>query len=649
MRLQAMLDRFFVADEGREGILLMRLSEALQQWLDDCAEAQMDLPLPLSVVREHWLASFDDEGLGRRFFAGAVTFATLMPMRAIPFRHVCLLGMNDGDFPRSRQPADFDLMGNDYRPGDRSRREDDRYLFLEALLSAREQLSISWVGRSVHDDSPRPPSVLVAQLRDHIAAGWRLNGRDEETGAALLEALTTQHRLQPFSRAYFVREGAAGATRAGDDDLFSYSNEWRKALQQAETGHDDRASEGGEGASDIAEDAVNTASGSPRWPILPPAEWPEELTLQELTRFLKRPVAYFFRKRLDIHWQDEDAVVPDHEPFSLDGLQQWQLQADLIASQQHRVAVTLSSPGAATEDSGSTSGLKEDLADVLAEERAQALTRFARAGQLPVGAFGELMREKLDAPMAEMFETYLEEIARCPTVLPDEAFLWPEQPSVSPPVVGTLDQLRAGLEGERVRLLISASNLVNKAGGKKASSGKGSKSSSGGGKDSSYRYDKLLDYWVHHVAGNLSGKPLRTRIIGKEGSTVELMPLDREAALAYWQDLLQAWNLACRRPLPLAARTGFAWVLGGSSEDPAKRQQAAQAAYEGSESGFGGAGECQRDEYLMRAYPDFQALEEDGEFAQWAERLLQPLADAVARKGTASGHEGSAEGDTHGE
>ena len=651
VRLQAMLDRFFVADEGREGVLLMRLSEALQQWLDDCAEAQMDLPLPLSVVREHWLASFDDEGLGRRFFAGAVTFATLMPMRAIPFRHVCLLGMNDGDFPRSRQPADFDLMGQDYRPGDRSRREDDRYLFLEALLSAREQLSISWVGRSVHDDSPRPPSVLVAQLRDHIVAGWRLNGRDEETGAALLEALTTQHRLQPFSRAYFVREGAAGAMRAGDDDLFSYSNEWRMALQQAEMGHDDPASEGAKVVSDIAENAVNAASesGSSRWPMLPPAEWPEELTLEELTRFLKRPVAYFFRKRLDIHWQDEDAVVPDHEPFSLDGLQQWQLQADLIAAQQHRVAVTLSSLGAETREPGSTSGVPEDLAGVLAEERAEALTRFARAGQLPVGAFGELMREKLDAPMAEMFETYLKEIGRCPTVLPDEAFLWSEQPSVSPLVVGTLDQLRAGSEGERVRLLISASNLVNKGSGKKASSDKGQKSSSGGGKESSYRHDKLLDYWVYHVAGNLSGKPLRTRIIGKEGSTVELMPLDREAALAYWQDLLQAWNLACRRPLPLAAKTGFAWVFGGSSEDPAKRQRAAHAAYEGSESGFGGAGECQRDEYLMRAYPDFQALEEDGEFAQWTERLLQPLADAIVRKGAASGHEESAEGDTHGE
>lgn len=66
-------------------------------------------------------------------------------------------------------------MRNDYRPGDRSRREDDRYLLLEALLSAREQLYVSWVGRSIRDNGERPPSVLIGQLRDHLAAGWRLD------------------------------------------------------------------------------------------------------------------------------------------------------------------------------------------------------------------------------------------------------------------------------------------------------------------------------------------------------------------------------------------------------------------------------------------------------------------------------------------
>ncbi|WP_163011001.1 exodeoxyribonuclease V subunit gamma, partial [Pseudomonas viridiflava] len=82
-------------------------------------------------------------------------------------------GMNDGDYPRAQPPLDFDLMGSDYRPGDRSRREDDRYLLLEALLSARTQLYISWVGRSIRDNSERPASVLIGQLRDHLASGWR--------------------------------------------------------------------------------------------------------------------------------------------------------------------------------------------------------------------------------------------------------------------------------------------------------------------------------------------------------------------------------------------------------------------------------------------------------------------------------------------
>ncbi|MDO4230746.1 MAG: exodeoxyribonuclease V subunit gamma, partial [Lautropia sp.] len=109
-RLRAMLGRFFSAEDEHEALILLRLEESLVQWQADCEDTGMDLPLPLSVVREHWLASIEDDGLNRRFFAGAVTFATLMPMRAIPFRLVCLLGMNDKEFPRERVPMDFDLM-----------------------------------------------------------------------------------------------------------------------------------------------------------------------------------------------------------------------------------------------------------------------------------------------------------------------------------------------------------------------------------------------------------------------------------------------------------------------------------------------------------------------------------------------------------
>ncbi|HCL77497.1 MAG TPA: exodeoxyribonuclease V subunit gamma, partial [Pseudomonas sp.] len=111
-----------------------------------------------------------------------------------------------------------DLMAGDYRPGDRSRREDDRYLLLEALLSARDQLYVSWVGRSIRDNSERPASVLLGQLRDHLAAGWRLDNDGD-----LLKALTTEHPLQPFSRRYFEGAGA----------LFSYAHEWARLHQPA--------------------------------------------------------------------------------------------------------------------------------------------------------------------------------------------------------------------------------------------------------------------------------------------------------------------------------------------------------------------------------------------------------------------------------
>jgi len=206
---------FFEASDRREGYTLMELESALQGWQQACGEAALTDPLPLSVVGEYWLSRLDEQGLSQRFFGGAVTFATLMPMRAIPFRRVCLLGMNDGDYPRSRKPLDFDLMGRDYRPGDRSRREDDRYLFLEALLSAREHLHISWVGHSINDNSERPASVLVAQLRDHLKSGWRLSGYEshgEKAGAALLDALTTTHRLQPFNPSISPRARGCSAT-----------------------------------------------------------------------------------------------------------------------------------------------------------------------------------------------------------------------------------------------------------------------------------------------------------------------------------------------------------------------------------------------------------------------------------------------------
>ena len=288
--LTELLDRFLLPVSDQDLMLMERLTLRLQQWQDACSEAALERPLPLEVVRESWLDGIDEQSLSQRFLAGAVNIATLMPMRAIPFRRVCLLGMNDGDYPRVQPPMDFDLMVGRYRPGDRSRREDDRYLFLEALLSARDALYISWVGRSVRDNAEQPPSVLVAQLRDHLEQGWRA-----AEGLSLLAELTTEHPLQPFSPRYF--EQTPG--------LFTYAREWREV-----------------------HDGI-TFTDSDR--LLPP-EIPETISLKLLQRFLRYPVQTFFNQRLGVWFETLDEVQEEHEPFRFDRLDQFRLGSELITA-----------------------------------------------------------------------------------------------------------------------------------------------------------------------------------------------------------------------------------------------------------------------------------------------------------------------------
>ncbi|SEO83554.1 DNA helicase/exodeoxyribonuclease V, gamma subunit [Luteibacter sp. UNC138MFCol5.1] len=332
LRLRALLRDFFTPAEPEDSIRIERLHEALDAWERACAEAAFDEALPIDVVREAWLGQLDDGGLSKRFLAGAVSFGTLMPMRAIPFRLVCLLGMNDGDYPRARPPMDFDLMSRAgaWRPGDRSRREDDRYLFLEALLSARDALHIGWVGRSARDNAERMPSVLVGQLRDYLAAGWR--GAD---GASPLSRLTVEHPLQPFSRGYF---------REGDERLFTYASEWRQA-------HD--------GAVSLPDAA------------LPPFVVERPIGLAVLRRFLRHPVREFFQSRLGVRFDIADVAADDLEPFAIDGLGRFAM-TDMVL----RAAIRGEGPASVSI--------------------AGAAARLQRSGLLPMGAFAAPVRRDIE-------------------------------------------------------------------------------------------------------------------------------------------------------------------------------------------------------------------------------------------------------------
>ena len=326
-----LLAAFFQSNEEGDRLTLAQLNEALTRWLDICDGAQFNEAVPLAVLREAWLGALDEPTLNHQFVSGGVTFCTLMPMRAVPFRVVCLLGMNDGDFPRRAPKADFDLLAlpGMARPGDRSRRDDDRYLMLEALLAAREKLYISWVGRNVRDNSEQPPSVLVSQLRDYLSKGW-------DMGAAEMAARTTEHALQPFSRRYFE-----------DGGLLTYAREWRAAHGQG------------------AEQAPAELS---------PFELDEgrRLKLAMLENFLRQPVRHFFRERLGVVFGDAAQVGEDEEPFSLDALQRYFLETTML------------------DDGAAPEPLHE-----VRERLSERAGRLAREGVLPIGLIGQQWQQQL--------------------------------------------------------------------------------------------------------------------------------------------------------------------------------------------------------------------------------------------------------------
>lgn len=349
---------FFAPDNPSDELLLLSLRQAIESWLQACSDAEFADPLALTISREAWLQGLASHHEGHGFMAGAVTFCTLMPMRAIPFKIVCLLGMNDGDYPRSVMALDFDLMDGHYRPGDRSRREDDRYLFLEALLAARDGVIISWVGRSQHDNSVQPPSVLVAQLRDHIERVYGV----QPDGSSALDSMTTEHPLQPFSAQYF--DGRS-------PKLFTYAMEW--CAVHGLSSSSAQASGGAQRPDEVPQIRTEVSGWT--------------LSLRDLQRFLRQPVVEFYEQQFKARLSAQQTIALDDEPFYLDNLQRYHLRKQLL-SQAQRAG-------------------PDDFSTVIDE----ALARQGKAGQWPLPPFDKFHATGFQEELSEQLRVYFQALA----------------------------------------------------------------------------------------------------------------------------------------------------------------------------------------------------------------------------------------------
>ena len=300
--LATMLDDFFTIDL-EDDVALNMVRETISQLDQQLDDAKYESELDPDVVRYYLQSKLSTTRVSQRFLAGQVNFCTLMPMRSIPFKVVCLLGMNDGTYPRANQVDGFDLMQGRSRIGDRSRRDDERYLFLEALLSARQRFYISYIGQSIKDNSERLPSIFVSELLEYCQQNYCLFGDEilesDQSAQRLQAFLTHHHPMVPYSPRAFTGESP------------SYAREWFPVAQR----HD------------------STTDIDPSVPLrdcLLELESPLSLDVAELQKFWRNPAKYFFNRRLKVAYEDYSIVVDDLEPFGFDALASFGLRKDII-------------------------------------------------------------------------------------------------------------------------------------------------------------------------------------------------------------------------------------------------------------------------------------------------------------------------------
>lgn len=342
---------FFDADDDEQAVLDDVL-KAAREFLDETSAGNFGEDLPPAVFRDDFLARLRAPASRGNLRSGGVTFCGMVPMRSLPFRVIAVLGLNNEHYPRQQRAPGFDLIARAPRAGDRSRRHDDRHLFLETLLSARDALYLSYTGRNPQDSSEREPSVLVRELLDQVMA----THGGEDARKAITKQLLIEHPLQAFSPRYFT------PATAGMQTLRSYDRDW---LLPARAGHE----------------AVAPPFCATPLPAREEQESPD-IPLDELARFFEHPARGFLRRRFGISLFDQDTLFDDIEPFELDILATRALENELLA---HRL-------------DGGTAQIFRD--------------RLLARGDLPQASFAGLAWQQLDdavAPFAAALATALQQ------------------------------------------------------------------------------------------------------------------------------------------------------------------------------------------------------------------------------------------------
>ena len=300
-RVDAITDALFTPIDNDQEDALRQLKGATIKLRNNARTAKHSQPVTLTVLRDWLHESLAQGAPSRGFLGGSITIAAMLPMRAVPVRCLFVCGLDDEAFPRQSKPTPFDLMVAKPRPGDRNRRLDDRQLFLDLLLSARDSLHLSYVGRSAKDNAEGAPSVVLAELFDHVD---RTCVSSSNHGLPH-QQIAVQHPLQPWSERY--RDGS-------DQRLFTYA---RESTTQPE--HELRNEQQPWCPEELSVGPATDASDEAH-----------KIELDDLLNFWWHPCSAFLRQALRMRVKSTDEQEDADEPFSIDALTRFQLQDESV-------------------------------------------------------------------------------------------------------------------------------------------------------------------------------------------------------------------------------------------------------------------------------------------------------------------------------
>ncbi|UDG81426.1 RecBCD enzyme subunit RecC [Candidatus Profftia lariciata] len=293
-----MLNAFFVKDNTTDTVISLIENEWLKI-IHYGISAEYPQEIPITILRDELTSRLKNERINQGFLTGSIIFCNLTSMHSIPFKVVCLLGMNENIYPYSITPISFDLMEQQMKKGDPNKYNDNRYLFLKALLSAQQCLYISYISRSIQNNTKQSPSVMVQELLEYIAQSHYMTGdKDIDFDCStnnVMQYLKIQHPRVPFASANYIINSANQ----------SYNHTWLPAALGNGITHDTFA-------------------------IKLPLENFTIITLDELIKFYRHPVRAFFQMRLGIYFSREVTNIPDNEPFTLDYLSRYKINIKLL-------------------------------------------------------------------------------------------------------------------------------------------------------------------------------------------------------------------------------------------------------------------------------------------------------------------------------